>query len=143
MPTRYLYTALVAALFASACSLTDTSAPARNIRPTLQGGQIIRATEQPTRTPIGDTFEVPTIQLTSLPQNGTNNTSQMTEDRIRENLADPNCPVPDGWTRYTVQAGDSLFQIALDNDLSTAELAEANCLIDPSRIEVGQVLAVP
>lgn len=44
---------------------------------------------------------------------------------------------------YTVQAGDTLAQIAQDNGTTAEVLAEANGIADPSRLEVGQVLIIP
>lgn len=44
---------------------------------------------------------------------------------------------------YVVQPGDTLFRIALNHDLTTQELAEANGIINPSRIYAGQVLVIP
>ncbi len=44
---------------------------------------------------------------------------------------------------YTVQPGDNLYRIALHFGLSTQALAEANGIIDPSRIFAGQQLIIP
>ncbi|MEM6527948.1 MAG: LysM domain-containing protein, partial [Chloroflexota bacterium] len=70
----------------------------------------------------------------------TNSTQQA---RVTANLSNPDCPLPVGWTTYTVQRGDSLFAIAQDYDSDVETLQEANCLVDPRYIEVEQVLAVP
>ncbi len=53
------------------------------------------------------------------------------------------CVPPDGWVPYTVRSGDNLFRIALRAGVPLAELQEANCIPDASRIEVGQVIYVP
>ena len=44
---------------------------------------------------------------------------------------------------YTVQTGDTLGAIAFRLDITVAELMETNDLIDPDRLEVGQVLKIP
>lgn len=44
---------------------------------------------------------------------------------------------------HTVQAGETLFRIGLQYDLTVAELAEANNLLDPTRIFTGQQLIIP
>lgn len=44
---------------------------------------------------------------------------------------------------YTVQAGDTLFKIATSFGLTVAELAEANGIINPNVLEIGQVLVIP
>lgn len=46
-------------------------------------------------------------------------------------------------TRYTVQTGDTLFQIAIRFAVSVVELAAINNIIDYNQINVGQVLTIP
>ena len=53
------------------------------------------------------------------------------------------CPTPPGWVTYTIQRGDTLFKIAQLAGSSVDSLAEANCIEDPSIIEVDQVIYVP
>lgn len=44
---------------------------------------------------------------------------------------------------YIIQPGDSLSRIALKHQVSSRDLAEANGIIDPNKIRVGQVLKIP
>ncbi len=44
---------------------------------------------------------------------------------------------------HTVQAGDTLAQIAQDYGTTTEALLEVNDIADPARIEVGQVIVIP
>jgi LysM repeat protein len=44
---------------------------------------------------------------------------------------------------YVVQAGDTLFRIALNNDLSQAEMQAANPALDPDLIRPGDELVIP
>jgi LysM repeat protein len=53
------------------------------------------------------------------------------------------CIVPNGWVLYTIQAGDTLANIAAPYGLTAAQLASANCLPNPDLIFEGQVIAVP
>jgi LysM repeat protein len=46
-------------------------------------------------------------------------------------------------TTYTVKANDNLFRIGLLYGISWVQLAEANGLINPNQIVVGQVLKIP
>jgi LysM repeat protein len=55
---------------------------------------------------------------------------------------EPATPTPEPKT-YTVQAGDTLFSIALDNNVSLEELARVNQIEDVDLILVGQVLIIP
>ncbi len=52
-------------------------------------------------------------------------------------------PPPTGAQTYIVQRGDTLFKIATRFGLSTAELAAANNIYNPSLIYVGQTLTIP
>jgi murein DD-endopeptidase MepM/ murein hydrolase activator NlpD len=45
--------------------------------------------------------------------------------------------------RYRVVRGDNLYRIGKAYGVSVAELARANTILDPSRIEIGQVLVIP
>jgi spore germination protein YaaH len=51
--------------------------------------------------------------------------------------------VPEGWLTYTVAPNDTLYGIAARYQTTTRLLARANCLADPARLRVGQVLVVP
>ncbi|MBI3764030.1 MAG: LysM peptidoglycan-binding domain-containing protein [Chloroflexi bacterium] len=44
---------------------------------------------------------------------------------------------------YVVRPGDTLFRIALNHGLTTAQLAAANAIADPRKIYAGQVLVIP
>ncbi|MDR2506191.1 MAG: LysM peptidoglycan-binding domain-containing protein [Oscillospiraceae bacterium] len=52
-------------------------------------------------------------------------------------------PAPCNGVRYTVQKGDTLYQIAVWNDISLAELLAANPGVNPETLAVGQVICVP
>lgn len=52
------------------------------------------------------------------------------------------CRPPQGWQSYTVQSGDTLFEIGLRYGLLVDEIMDANCL-DSTRIGAGDVLRVP
>ena len=53
------------------------------------------------------------------------------------------CTVRTDWFEYTVVRGDTLFSIAQRSGSSVEELAEGNCLGDPTKISVGQRLYAP
>lgn len=53
------------------------------------------------------------------------------------------CQRPAGWTTYTVQAGNTLFAIALATRSTVDELRYVNCIANIDNIIVGQVLFVP
>ncbi len=56
----------------------------------------------------------------------------------------PDCVVRSDWTgTYTIQSGNTLYQVAQNYGLTVAELQQGNCLADPNLIGVGQVLRVP
>jgi LysM repeat protein len=53
------------------------------------------------------------------------------------------CGAPSGWIRYTVQSGDTLFQLSRELGVSVAQLQNANCLGSSTLIRAGQTLYVP
>ncbi len=55
----------------------------------------------------------------------------------------PEAADEDGVTTYTVVRGDWLAKIAQRLGVSVRALVEANDILDPTRIEVGQVLIIP
>lgn len=48
-----------------------------------------------------------------------------------------------GGASYTVKPGDSLYAIARDNGIATAELQRANNITNPRALRPGQVLVIP
>jgi LysM repeat protein len=58
---------------------------------------------------------------------------------------DDDCPIspPDSWSKYTVQAGDTLSGIAAASGISVTELAAVNCIDDTGSIVAGMRLSVP
>lgn len=54
-----------------------------------------------------------------------------------------NCTPYNHWPAITVEAGDTLGDIATRTNSTIEQLTQANCLADPSLIYVGQTLYVP
>jgi LysM repeat protein len=50
---------------------------------------------------------------------------------------------PPGWTTYQIRPGDSLSALAAASGTTVTQLQQVNCLADPSRLIVGQVIFVP
>lgn len=92
--------------------------------------------------------EIPLIFPTPPPPTSANGTPGVSSPGITVTTApveglNPNCPLPAGWTTYTVEPGDSMGLLAEQTDSTTAELTQANCLSNADEIYVGQVLYVP
>lgn len=69
-------------------------------------------------------------------------TSELPDSTLGTPLPPTSTGDPDGRT-YTVQAGDTLAEIAAKFNVSLDALAAANNITDPDRIEVGDVLIIP
>ena len=52
-------------------------------------------------------------------------------------------PSPHTETTYTVRPGDNLFKIGLAYGINWVQIAEANGIVNPNQIFVGQVLKIP
>jgi LysM repeat protein len=55
----------------------------------------------------------------------------------------PPTPVPTAPRTYVVAPGDTLFRIALRFGVPLRQIVQANGILDPNRIFVGQVLSIP
>jgi LysM repeat protein len=68
---------------------------------------------------------------------------EILEAEATSNASEGECAVREDWGQsYTVQRGDTVAEIAAAYGLRIDELAEANCLDDPSRLQIGQVLRI-
>jgi LasA protease len=82
----------------------------------------------------GQATNPPPVNLSPVPDTPLNNP---TPDPPRE------LPQDSGAREYVVQAGDTLFGIALANGTSLETLLSLNPLADPNVLTVGQVIALP
>ncbi len=57
--------------------------------------------------------------------------------------APPSCTPRTDWPIYTIEAGDTLYSIALRTESTVDTIQAANCLANPDVIAVGQELRVP
>ncbi len=107
--------AALAALFVSGCGQVITLSPTPTPQPTATlADAMIGATDQPTATPAPYTpAPTPTPTLTPTP------------------------------IVHTVQTGESLLSVASQYDVSVAALQDANGILDPRMLQIGQQLIVP
>ncbi len=133
------------ALAALACSLSPGAAAPTN----LPEATTVSAIVQPTRTPVGAVAELPAgwqptpLEVISDDVQSSGVTDPTRQARVAENISNPACPVPNGWTLYTVAAGDSIYRLSQTYDTTVDALQQGNCLVDARYIEVGQVIVVP
>jgi len=59
------------------------------------------------------------------------------------NVSPEATPSPLTETTYTVKAGDNLFRVGLAYGISWVQIAEANGIVNPNQIVVGDVLKIP
>jgi LysM repeat protein len=58
-------------------------------------------------------------------------------------LESQSCPLPPGWTPYTVNPTDSLIRLSVVYEVGLEELAKASCLDKNSVVMPGQIIFVP
>ncbi len=69
---------------------------------------------------------------------------KLSADGTDSGTADPTVtPSPMTESTYTVKAGDNLFRIGLAYGISWVQIAEANGIVNPNQIKVGDVLKIP
>lgn len=143
MKLKIGYFVLAIAVVVSACQAEPQAAP--TVVPPTQTPFIITATPLPaTATPlptvtatITPTEEATEEQPASQPQTNNNSTAKPVSN-IKSN-----CTARQDWVSYTVKVGDSLGKLATYTGSTVSALANANCLINPNLIAVGQKLRLP
>lgn len=103
--------------------------------PTLESIQIITTTPKISPTSVFNPTNTATSTSTKLPT--LTATITLTASSIPKV-----CDLPQGWTIYTVQKGDTLRKLAEQFGLTPQQLADANCLIE-SRLDTGSILLLP
>jgi LysM repeat protein len=112
---------------------TNTPAPTATSTPTTM------PTATPTRTPTATVTptDTPTLTATFTPTD----TPRPTDTPTHTPTSTPtNTPTP---VIHTVQAGDTLIGIAEQYGISVEALQEANDILDPRRLQIGQELVIP
>ncbi|MEM6281657.1 MAG: LysM domain-containing protein [Chloroflexota bacterium] len=102
----------------------------------------LRASGEPAPATADDSDFVSQLPLTILP-NRVSPGARAANPQLQEIQAGT-CEVNTEWTgEHTVTRGESLSRIAPNYGLTYLELQIGNCLLNPSRLNVGQVLRVP
>jgi len=107
--------------------------------PALPSNVYVPPTYIPAYAPDGST-QVPPVYNPNNNVGGNTGSSNVPSGILSSN---GQCIVPNGWTPYTVQGGETLAVIASAYNLTVEQLAAANCLSNPDLIYEGQVIAVP
>lgn len=94
---------------------------------------------------IGLQYGVSWVQIAEL--NKLSNPNQLTVGQVLQipsgtPTPDPT-PSPQTETTYVVKVGDNLFRIGLAYGVSWVQIAEANGIVNPNQIYVGQTLKIP
>ena len=74
-----------------------------------------------------------------LPLVTTNNANQLSTSQV---LAG-NCPIPAGWSPYTLKETDSFFRLGVLYGISINTLKTSNCLISQAVVQAGTVIFLP
>ena len=94
---------------------------------------------------VGPISTQPPTFLTTVPTIPSVPDSETPEPTISEPTPIPVEPTtePQTESQYIVVAGDTLFKIALEFDVTVEDIAEANGIIDINSLEIGQELIIP
>jgi len=86
-----------------------------------------------------------TMPVSSLPSTNTLTPVNVQTTATPANTATSACPVPTGWSYVLIQIGDTLQTLAQEYGVTTAELAQSNCLPSEQIISLipGAYLSVP
>ena len=97
---------------------------------------------QPTNTPRPQPTNTPRPQPTNTPRPANTPPPQPTNTPV-PTAAPPATPVPSGGTVHVVVAGDTLYAISRRYGVSVQDLVQANGIVNPSLIYVGQRITIP
>jgi hypothetical protein len=136
-------------------SATNTRRPTATVEPSAtnthrpSSTQVPRATSThssmlpPSRTPTVRPSSTPTSQNAMTGIIPTPPPSPTLPPLSQASRTPSSCRLPQGWTSYTVQAGNTLFAIALATNSSVDELRAANCIENIDNIHAGDIVFVP
>lgn len=65
------------------------------------------------------------------------------ENPINPVQQDETCVPNTAWVSYAVSSGDRIYNLAQQVNSTVEEIAQANCLIDPNQLHVGQEIYLP
>lgn len=122
---------------------TETAIPSATTIPSATNLPAATPTIAPTETavPATDT-PIPTIESTNTPAPTATNTQTAVPSTTVPPVVDCVPTQPNGWTVYSVQADDFLFNLALETGTTVERIQEVNCLTGVN-LFVGQVLYLP
>ncbi len=97
--------------------------------------------EPPTLTPLPSALPTATATFTPI---GLGSIPGLIGAETYTPVGTPGCVIRKAWkATYTVQFNEALITIAKKFNVTVAEMAQANCLADPNKIYLNQVLHVP
>lgn len=101
------------------------------------------ATQTPSPTRTGTASPTPTASTTATlsPTSSATRTATRPVQTATPTVCAPQRP--SGWVDYQIRVGDSLSALAAASEITIAELQAVNCILEPNRLIVGQVIFLP
>ncbi|RMH01044.1 MAG: LysM peptidoglycan-binding domain-containing protein, partial [Chloroflexi bacterium] len=125
---------------------TPTPSPSPSPLATSLPAQVIQTTTSATATPtlLPTSTSTPTATHTKTPSStpSATATSILTNTPIPTETAVCTPAPPPGWQPYTIQAGDTLFNLALQTGTTVSQISSVNCLVN-NILTVGQTIWLP
>lgn len=127
---------------------TKTSSPVDGGKPTIT--PILLATKEKTTVPeptekdnTANPTSTPKVTKTTDPDATKTAESTATKTPASTSTPVPGCTTPEGWVKYKVQSGDTLYSIALLYQSSVPVIQSGNCMGSATTIITGDILYVP
>ncbi len=118
----------------------STDTPAVLVEPELPVATSMPNTNTPTPTTAPTSTPSPTSTATATPANTITPTQTITPTATETRACIPF--LPQGWIIYTIQAKDTLFNLAIQTGTTVAYIQETNCLSSDS-LSIGQRIFLP
>jgi len=140
MPTA---TATLTATVTPSNTVTITPSATVSETPSAMVTATASATQTPSPTRTGTASPTPTASTTATlsPTSSATRTVTRPVQTATPTVCAPQRP--GGWVDYQINAGDSLSALAAASGITIAELQVVNCILEPNRLIVGQVIFLP
>jgi LysM repeat protein len=122
-------------------TITPSATVSETLGATVTATASASATQTPSPTRTVTASPTPTATVTASPTSSATRTATRPVQTATPTVCAPQRP--SGWLDYQIRAGDSLSALAAASGTTITELQAVNCILEPNRLVVGQLIFLP